>query len=80
MQKSNTGGSNVYPNFALDNVGCNGTESSLLDCLPQHNCGLNNRGAENAGVQCLRKGEHIVIVTANNKIFYSNIIIFTWPL
>ena len=58
IQMSNTGGSNVYPNFALDDVGCNGTESNLLDCLPWHNCGLYNRGAENAGVQCLRKGEH----------------------
>ena len=41
--------------FALDNVGCNGSESNLLDCLPKHNCGM-NRGVENAGVQCLRKG------------------------
>ena len=57
MQKSDTVGSNAHPNFALDDVGCNGTESNLLSCLPQHNCGM-NRGAENAGVQCLRKGEH----------------------
>ena len=41
--------------FALDDVGCNGSESNLLDCLPQHNC-IMSRGAENAGVQCLRKG------------------------
>ena len=41
--------------FALDDVGCNGSESNLLDCLPQHNCGM-DRGTENAGVQCLRKG------------------------
>ena len=41
--------------FALDDVGCNGSESYLLDCLPQHNCGM-DRGAENAGVQCLRRG------------------------
>ena len=41
--------------FALDDVGCNGSESNLLDCLPQHNCRM-NRGTENAGVQCLRKG------------------------
>ena len=41
--------------FALDDVGCNGSESSLLDCLPQHNCGM-DRGTENAGVQCLRRG------------------------
>ena len=38
--------------FALDDVGCNGSESNLLDCLPQHNCGM----IENAGVQCSRKG------------------------
>ena len=42
--------------FALDDVGCNGSESKLLDCLPQHNCGRSDRGTENAGVQCLRKG------------------------
>ena len=41
--------------FALDDVGCNGSESNLLDCLPQHNCGM-DRGRENAGVQCLRRG------------------------
>ena len=50
----------VPPFFALDDVGCNGTESNLLDCLPQHNCDENNRGTENAGVQCLRKGMHII--------------------
>ena len=48
-------GPNTFLFFALDDVGCNGTESNLLDCLPQHNCGM-NRGAENAGVQCLRRG------------------------
>ena len=42
--------------FALDDVGCNGSESNLLDCLPQHNCDQGRRGIENAGVQCLRKG------------------------
>jgi hypothetical protein len=43
--------------YALDDVGCNGSESNLLDCLPDHNCGRNRgTGAENAGVQCLRKG------------------------
>ena len=42
--------------FALDDVGCNGSESNLLDCLPQHNCGMRGPGFENAGVQCLRKG------------------------
>ena len=39
--------------FALDDVGCNGSESNLLDCLPQHNC--DKRGTENAGVQCFRR-------------------------
>ena len=57
MQQITTDPSIEHPIFALDDVGCNGTESNLLDCLPQHNCGL-NRGAENAGVLCLRKGEH----------------------
>ena len=44
--------------FALDDVGCNGSESNLLDCLPYHNCvtSNNDKGTENAGVQCLRKG------------------------
>ena len=41
--------------FALDDVGCNGSESNLLDCLPQHNC-VTRVGEENAGIQCLRKG------------------------
>ena len=59
IQKSDTVGSNTHPNFALDDVGCNGTESNLLNCLPQHNCGM-NRGAENAAVHCLRKGKHIL--------------------
>ena len=41
--------------FILDNVGCNGSESNLLDCLPEHNCD-SVTGLENAGVQCSRKG------------------------
>ena len=48
-------GSSTLSFFALDDVGCNGSESNLLDCLPQHNCGM-DRGTENAGIQCLRKG------------------------
>ena len=41
--------------FILDDVGCNGSESNLLDCLPEHNCdGVG--GLENAGVQCSHKG------------------------
>ena len=45
--------------FALDDVGCNGSESNLLDCLPQHNCGMRGTNTDNAGVQCLRKGMHV---------------------
>ena len=41
--------------FFLDDVGCNGSESNLLDCLPEHNC-YSTSGLENAGVQCSRKG------------------------
>ena len=53
------GGPSTLSFFALDDVGCNGSEisSNLLDCLPKHNCGM-NRGVENAGVQCLRKGTY----------------------
>ena len=40
--------------FFLDDLGCIGTESNLLDCLPQHNCHAMH--PENAGVHCLRKG------------------------
>ena len=49
-------GPSILSFFALDDVGCNGSESNLLDCLPQHNC-IRNNDAENAGVQCLRKGK-----------------------
>ena len=50
-------GSSTLSFFALDDVGCNGSESNLFDCLPQHNCVAgNDKGTENAGVQCLRKG------------------------
>ena len=40
--------------FLLDDVGCNGSENNLLECLPQHNC--ESTSNENAGVNCLRKG------------------------
>ena len=40
--------------FILDDLGCTGSESNLLECLPQHNCGTSTN--ENAGVRCLRKG------------------------
>ena len=55
--------------FTLDDVGCNGSESNLLDCLPHHNCKIDG-GRENAGVQCLRKGIHIddqIYTAANNS-------------
>ena len=46
--------------FFLDDVGCSGSESNILDCLPQHNCHINTDGTqEAAGVQCLRKGRLI---------------------
>jgi hypothetical protein len=44
---------NILPYF-LDDVGCNGLESNLLNCLPSHNC----RVRESAGVQCIRKGSY----------------------
>ena len=40
--------------YILDDVGCSGSESNLLNCLPHHNCGSSK--GENAGVHCLRKG------------------------
>lgn len=40
--------------FVLDDLGCNGTENNLLECLPQHNCGTSSD--ETAGVSCLLKG------------------------
>ena len=40
--------------FLLDNLGCNGSEYNLLECLPYHNC--ESASNENAGVSCLRKG------------------------
>ena len=46
------GGYDSTLNFVLDDLGCNGSESNLLECLPQHNC----RTDETAGVRCLRKG------------------------
>ena len=45
--------------FILDDLGCNGTESNLLECLPEHNCMQSS--VEDAGVRCLRKGTVIII-------------------
>ena len=45
--------------FTLDDLGCNGTESNLLECLPEHNC--KQHPLEEAGVRCLRKGTVIMI-------------------
>ena len=47
---------NTLP-FYLDDLGCSGTETNLLECLPEHNCGISADGSnEDAGVRCLRKG------------------------
>ena len=48
--------------YVLDDLGCNGSESNLLECLPQHNCGFSIRYDESAGVRCLRKGKYIPYV------------------
>ena len=55
VSQSNQFGSSALQ-FLLDDVGYNGSETNLLDCLPEHNCESNNKN-ENAGVQCVRKGE-----------------------
>ena len=44
--------------YTLDDLGCNGTENNLLECLPNHNCLYS---PEDAGVRCLRKGTVIMI-------------------
>ena len=54
VTQSDQFGTSALP-FHLDDVGCNGSETNLLDCLPQHNCVVGG-DTENAGVQCLRKG------------------------
>ena len=40
----------------LDDLGCNGTESNLLECLPHHNC---YSPEENAVIFCLHRGNLI---------------------
>lgn len=51
---SGLGGPHNLPVY-LDDVGCNGFEKTLLNCLPEHNC--QNAILENAGVKC-QKGAH----------------------
>ena len=45
--------------FILDDLRCNGMESNLLECLPEHNC--MQYLPDEAGVRCLRKGTVIMI-------------------
>ena len=40
--------------FFLDDLGCTGSESNLLECLPEHNCGLST--FEDAVVICSHGG------------------------
>lgn len=61
-----TTGAVVYNNFTvnnhlpivLDDLGCIGNETNLLECLPQHNC----QPREMAGVRCLLRGKHIMSI------------------
>ena len=69
-------GAITYNNFTvptnlpivLDDLGCNGNETNLLECLPQHNC---NELTESAGVRCLLKRMH-----SHNK--FINIVTKSW--
>ena len=42
--------------YVLGDLGCNGSEKNLLECLPRHNCGLSSGIDEDAKVTCARKG------------------------
>ena len=58
----------------LDEVGCFGNETSLLDCsaVTQHNCGHN----EDAGVRCVTNGKHILTtkyLLVKNSLFAINL-------
>ena len=70
-------GSSTLSFFALDDVGCSGSASNLLDCLPHSNCGMDRGTNENAGVQCLRRGNEAkkILLTACDKITR-----FHWPV
>ena len=69
-------GTSTLP-FLLDDVGCNGSESNLLDCLPQHNCQAVDPKNENAGVHCLRKGIILFLCLLWLYHLQVNIILFT---
>ena len=47
--------------FYLDDLKCSGSESNLLECLPNHNCEpkSGNVNDESACVRCLRKGKAV---------------------
>ena len=46
--------------FFLDDLGCSGIENSLLECLPQHNCGRSHAYFEDAAVTCLHGGNKCI--------------------
>ena len=52
--------------FVLDDLGCNGSENNLLECLPHHNC--IQPTDEYAAVNCSRKGR----ADCNNIISHYN--------
>ena len=62
-------GTSTLP-FLLDDVGCNGSESNLLGCLPQHNCHATDPKNENAGVHCLRKGIILFLPSSQHNIVH----------